>query len=301
MAKSPNQFRQNAAEKVQNCSNLQSNTSTVNELATRKEQFQDLEKKHVLLEEKYKTLKNDYENLKIKYSNDDIEDTTETIDIPINTEDKVKLKIFNNTDYNLFTPFIEKIKSEYLVLDNTGAEMEKCKATSISHKNLNTKCFEIDTNALKNIYSTSKNCEKTHSLHTFLDSIGMDKNDSNHTEFLSFMNDDTKLKEDLASKFNNFIEQYSGVCAKGRKIIQHTDGQECLRMENGKISTYGENSFSDKCAPLINLYMLLQTAKDEEIYHHRDYTLENHNDSEFQKITGLDLTGFSDPDATGAL
>ena len=131
----------------------------------------------------------------------------------------------------------------------------------------------------------------------------MDKNDTNHTGFLSFMgnNNPSEFQNMVASKFDSVIKQYLPTDKDGKKAIKHADGQECLRMENGKISTYGENSFSDKCAPLINLYMLLQTAKGEEIYHHRDYTLENHDDLEFQKITGLDLTGFSDPDATGTL
>ena len=98
------------------------------------------------------------------------------------------------------------------------------------------------------------------------------------------------------SKFDSVIKQYSGFYQKERKVIKHADGQECLEVENGKISTYGENSFSDECAPLINLYMLLQIANDKEIWHYNNNNLRDFDDTEFQNILAFD---FTDPDAAG--
>lgn len=128
----------------------------------------------------------------------------------------------------------------------------------------------------------------------------MEKDDINHAGFLSFMNNNnpSELKNMVAPKFDNVIKQYSYV---GKKAIKHADGQECLKVKNEKISTYGENSFSDECASLINIYMLLQIANDKEIYHYTGYNLGDVDDTEFQNILSPDFTEFSGSDATGAL
>ena len=55
------------------------------------------------------------------------------------------------------------------------------------------------------------------------------------------------------------------------------------------MSTYGENSFSDECAPLVNLYILLQTANDNEIWHYENYDLTHHDDAEFNKILAFEF------------
>lgn len=103
------------------------------------------------------------------------------------------------------------------------------------------------------------------------------------------------MKEGLAVKFHDFIKQYS--YSAQEKLLKHVAGQECLKVENGRISTYGENSFSDECAPLINLYMLLQIANDKEIWHYNNYDLKDYDDTEFQNILAFDCT---DPSAAAA-
>ena len=267
-----------------------------------------LEEKHNDLNITYENLKKVHKDLKIKFSNDnkeiEQEDTTGiTEDSSSDNKDKKdggKLEFSNKIGYNLIAPIIEKIKAEFFLSDDKENKVKKCDATSISHKESHIKCFEKSAHSIKSIESEPDNCEKIYSLHTFLDSIGMEKDDINHAGFLSFVdnNNQSELENMVAPKFNDFINQYSYADEGGKKVIKYIDGQECFRMEKGEISTYGENSFSGKCAPLINLYMLLQIAKNEEIYHFNGYDLKDYDDTEFQNILALD---FTDPDAAGAL
>ncbi|WP_236869802.1 hypothetical protein [Candidatus Bandiella numerosa] len=179
--------------------------------------------------------------------------------------------------YDMLSLTIEKIQSEYFFSNNTGTEVKKDTATSINHRESNTKCFEISGSSLKSLESESSDCEKIYSLRNFLDSVGMDKGDAS-----------------VIANFSNLIKQYSYADKDGKKVIKYTDGkgqgdQECFKMENEKISTYGENSFSDECAPLINLYTLLQTANGKEIWHYENYDLKNYDDTQFNEILGFEF------------
>ena len=224
-----------------------------------------------------------FEGLKTKFSN-----TNEKLENKAITTDKADEPISIN---NMLNPTIEKIKSEYFFPNYMETEVAKDTATSINQRESNTKCFEISDSGLKSLESESSDCEKIYSLHNFLDSIGIDKDNATHTEFLNFLGNATtpELNSALAEKFNNFINQYSYANEGGKKVIKYTDGQECFKIDNEKISTYGQNSFSDECAPLINLYTLLQTANANEIWHYENYDLKNHDDAEFCKILAFEF------------
>jgi hypothetical protein len=102
-------------------------------------------------------------------------------------------------------------------------------------------------------------------------------------------NNTPKLESMITTNFNNFIKRYSYADKDGKKVIKCVGGEECFKMENEKVSTYGENLFSDECAPLINLYILLQTANDNEIWHYENYDLKNYDDAEFNKILAFEF------------
>jgi hypothetical protein len=292
-----------AAEKAKTQTLENKHNALSSELAAEKAKTQTLEKqkeslegKHIDLNKTHANLKVEHENLKTNCLSDDKDTTGTTEDSSSDNKDKEdggKLEFPNKIGYNLIAPIIEKIKAEFFLSDDKGDEVKKCHATSISYKKSNDKCFEIDDHNLKS--TESDNCEKIYSLHTFLDSIGMDKDNTNHAEFLGFMSDSTELKEGLAANLHDFIKQYS--YSAQEKLLKHVAGQECLKVENGRISTYGENSFSDECAPLINLYMLLQIANDKEIWHYNNYDLKDYDDTEFQNILAFDCT---DPSAAAA-
>ncbi|MFK7760787.1 MAG: hypothetical protein AB8B46_01505 [Candidatus Midichloriaceae bacterium] len=252
MAKSADQFRQSATNKVQknvqwsntNFINIPSNSNTANELAAARAKAQALENKHITLanekaslEGKHNDLNKVYEDLKIKLDNKEIEqeDTTGTTEDSLNDnkdkEDGGKLEFSNKIGCNLIDPIIEKIKAEFFLSDDKENKVKKCDAASINHKESHIKCFEIRAHSIKSIESEPDNCKKIYSLYTFLDSIGMEKDDINHAGFLSLMNNNnpSELKNMVAPKFDNVIKQYSYV---GKKAIKHADGQECLKVKN---------------------------------------------------------------------
>jgi hypothetical protein len=234
-------------------------------------------------------LSDGFKGLKTKFSN-----TNEKLENKAITTDKADEPISINSEknaYNMLNPTIEKIKSEYFFSNLMGTEVAKDTATSINHKESNTKCFEISGSSLKSLESESSDCEKIYSLHNFLDSIGMDEDVITHPEFLNFMstNNTPKLESMITTNFNNFIKRYSYADKDGKKVIKCVGGEECFKMENEKVSTYGENLFSDECAPLINLYILLQTANDNEIWHYENYDLKNYDDAEFNKILAFEF------------
>ena len=268
-----------------------------NEKASLEGKHEDLKKTHENLQKAHNTLANEkaslegkYEDLKIKFSNDNKEteqkDTTGTTEDSSSDnkdkEDGGKLEFPNKIGYNLIAPIIEKIKAEFFLSDDKGDEVKKCHATSISYKKSNDKCFEIDDHNLKS--TESDNCEKIYSLHTFLDSIGMDKNekgevDGGYKEFLNFITSDT-LDEKHKPSFNKLYEDYAYTCQKGKKVpikkataIEYKDAhnpandKECFKMAEGKITTYGENSFSDKCTPIIQLYKMTQEDDIPRVNH----------------------------------
>jgi chromosome segregation ATPase len=216
-----------------------------------------------------------FDSLKRKFSNAHEKLKNKTI-----TTDKVNKKISINSEknaYDILSPTIEKIKSEYFFSNNTGSEVKKDIATSINQRDSNTKCFEIMGSSLKSLESESSDCEKIYSLHNFLDSVGIDKVDAS-----------------VIDNFNSFIKRYSYADKDGKKVIKYTDdkdteGKECFKMENEKVSTYGENLFSDECAPLINLYIFLQIANGKEIWHYENYDLKDYDDAEFYKILDFEF------------
>jgi septal ring factor EnvC (AmiA/AmiB activator) len=224
-----------------------------------------------------------FKGLKTKFSN-----TNEKLENKAITTDKADEPISIN---NMLNPTIEKIKSEYFFSNYMGTEVAKDTATSINQRESNTKCFEISDSSLKSLGSESSDCEKIYSLHNFLDSIGMDEDAITHPEFLNLMstNNAPKLESMVNTNFNNFIKRYSYADKDGKKVIKYVGGEECFKMENEKVSTYGENLFSDECAPLINLYILLQTANDNEIWHYENYDLKNYDDAEFNKILAFEF------------
>ena len=288
-----------------------------------------LEGNHTDLKKTHENLKNEYDNFKTNClsddkdttgttedsSSDDKDTTGTTEDSSSDNKDKEdggKLEFPNKIGYNLTAPIIKKIKAEFFLSDDKGDEVKKCHATSISHKKSNDKCFEIDDHNLKS--TESDNCEKIYSLHTFLDSIGMDKNekgevDGGYKEFLNFITSDT-LDEKHKSSFNKLYEDYVYTCQKGEKVpikkataIKYKDAhnpandKECFKMAEGKITTYGENSFSDKCTPIIQLYKMTQ---EDDIPHYTGYNLKDYDDTEIHKISH-DYSEFSGSDAAGAL
>ncbi|MBY0580556.1 MAG: hypothetical protein K2P53_02590 [Rickettsiales bacterium] len=234
-------------------------------------------------------LSDGFKGLKIKFSNTN--EKLEKEKITVDNESKSNSTISEKNAYNMLNSTIEKIKSEYFFSNDTGTEVKKDTATSINQRESNTKCFEISDSSLKSTDSESSDCKKIYSLHNFLDSIGMDKDDANHLQFLNFMstNNATELESMITTNFNNFIKRYSYADKDGKKVIKYAEGQECFKMENEKVSTYGENSFSDECAPLVNLYILLQTANDNEIWHYETCDLTDHDDAEFNKILAFEF------------
>ncbi len=234
-------------------------------------------------------LSDGFNDLKTKFSNTNTKLENKAI-ITNKADEPTSINSEKNA-YDMLNPTIEKIKSEYFFSNNNGDEVEKDTSTSINQRESNTKCFEISGSSLKSLESESSDCEKIYSLHNFLDSIGMDEDDANHLQFLNFMNTNnaSKLESMVATNFSNFIKRYSHSDKDGKKVIKYAEGQECFKMENEKVSTYGENSFSDECAPLVNLYILLQTANDNEIWHYENYDLTHHDDAEFNKILAFEF------------
>lgn len=328
MAKSGEQIKQSAANKAQkyvswnNTDYTTTPNTSASELAAEKAKVHALEKQkaslegnHTDLKKTHENLKNEYDNFKTKCLSDDKDTTGTTEDSSSDNKDKEdggKLEFPNKIGYNLIAPIIEKIKAEFFLSDDKGDEVKKCHATSISYKKSNDKCFEIDDHNLKS--TESDNCEKIYSLHTFLDSIGMDKNekgevDGGYKEFLNFITSDT-LDEKHKPSFNKLYEDYAYTCQKGKKVpikkataIKYKDAhnpandKECFKMAEGKITTYGENSFSDKCTPIIQLYKMTQ---EDDIPHYTGYNLKDYDDTEIHKISH-DYSEFSGSDAAGAL
>jgi hypothetical protein len=107
-----------------------------------------------------------------------------------------------------------------------------------------------------------------------MNSLGMDRNengevDESHKEFIDFMSSNN-LDAKRKLSFNKLSDDYAYTCKKGKKVpiekataIKYKDvnntanDKECFKTSNKKITTYGDNSFSDECAPIIAAYKVL--------------------------------------------
>ncbi len=131
-----------------------------------------------------------------------------------------------------------------------------------------------------------------------MDSLGMDKDekgevDESHKEFHSFMVNDT-LDEKHKLSFNKLHKDYAYTCNKGKKVSiekataikykdakNSADDKECFKMKEGKISTYGENSFSERCDPIVNTY---KTMQKNDTPHYDNTDLTSYDDKDFHEL-----------------
>ncbi len=203
-------------------------------------------------------------------------------DREINTPKNIKI---SKPVFDKLAPKIDSIKSEHKVEDD-----------NIIHKDSNTTCYgKVDNKLEKKV---NDKCHKIHHLHKLMDSLGVDKDekgqvDEGHKEFSDFI-DSSNLDIKHRLSFNKLYDDYDYTCKKGNKVpiekataIKYkyannsANDKECFKISDKKITTYGDNSFSDECAPIIAAYKALQ---DRNIPHYSGCDLKDYDDENIHEL-----------------